>query len=184
MFYTNTIFSIFILPMNRKLNKSFYRRPAPKVAKDLLGKYLVKKDKNGIKKGMITEVEAYHGFDDLACHGSNGKTERNKNMFKKGGIAYVYLIYGIHHCFNVVTNGDGKPSAVLVRALDNKKADGPGKLTKELGISKDEHNGVDLTDDKIWLEDQNKRPNIDSGKRINIDYAGKCANWPWRFYVK
>lgn len=170
--------------MREKLKKDFYRRNTIEVAKDLIGKFLVRKTDKGKKEGMITEVEAYHGFDDLACHGSSGKTESNGNMFKKGGIAYVYLIYGIHHCFNVVTNGKGKPSAVLIRSLDSDKADGPGKLTKEFDITKDGFNGVDLTGERLWLEDRGKSPGIESGKRINIDYAKQCADWPWRFYLK
>ena len=167
-----------------KLTKDFYRKNTLKVARQLLGKFLVTKNSKGIRKGMITEVEAYSGLDDLACHGSNGKTQRNSNMFKGGGTAYVYLIYGIHHCFNVVTGSKNKPSAVLIRALDSKETDGPGKLTKEFAITKDKFNGADLTGDKLWLEDEGKKPKVESGKRINIDYAKHCANWPWRFYIK
>lgn len=133
---------------------------------------------------MIVETEAYAGFDDLACHGSRGMTKRNKVMFKKGGFAYVYLIYGIYHCLNIVTEKEGKPSAVLIRGLDYPNANGPGKLCREFKITKENSNGLDLTGDKLWVEDRGfKISKVLSGPRIGIDYAGKCALWPWRFRI-
>lgn len=170
--------------MKIKLKRAFYLNPTLQVAKDLIGKFLVYKKGNKIYQGQIVETEAYTGFDDLACHGSKGKTERNKVMFEKGGYAYVYLIYGIHHCLNLVTEKKGIPSAVLIRALDSPHADGPGKLCREFKITKQTHNGLDLTNSALWVEDRGFNPNIISGKRIGIDYAGKCANWPWRFVME
>lgn len=168
-----------------KLKRQFYLRPTVQAAKDLLGKFLVHKYKGKIYQAMITETEAYAGFDDLACHGSRGMTKRNEVMFRQGGYAYVYLIYGIYHCLNLVTEKTDFPSAVLIRALDFPKADGPGKLCREFTITKDTHNGLDLTGDILWVEDRGIKPKkIQATKRIGIDYAKHCANWPWRFVIK
>lgn len=100
------------------LPKSFYNRPTKTVALDLLGKFLCRKISDKIYKGRIVEVEAYLGAKDLACHTSKGKTQRNEIMFGSAGRAYVYFIYGMHHCFNVVTEKEGNPCAVLIRALE------------------------------------------------------------------
>ena len=170
--------------MKIKLKHNFYLRPTVQIAKDLIGKFLVHKDNNKIYRAQIIETEAYAGFDDLACHGARGKTERNQVMFKKGGYAYVYIIYGIHHCLNLVTEKEGYPSAVLIRALDYLKADGPAKLCREFKIAKQTHNGLDLTGNVLWVEDKGVKPRICSGKRIGVDYAGECALWPWRFFIK
>ena len=168
-----------------KLKRKFYLRPTVEVAKDLLGKFLVHKYHNKIYHSMITETEAYAGFDDLACHGSRGMTERNKIMFRPGGFAYVYLIYGIYHCLNLTTEKEGIPSAVLIRALDYPKADGPGKLCREFKITKENSNGLDLTSDQLWVEDRGKKPSkILSGPRIGVAYAKHCAAWPWRFWIE
>ena len=179
-----------------KLKREFYLRPTVQVAKDLLGKFLVHKyrgpsrvggraEADKIYQAMITETEAYAGFDDLACHGSRGKTQRNQVMFLQGGFAYVYLIYGIYHCLNLVTEKSDFPSAVLIRGLDFPKADGPGKLCREFQIIKQTHNGVDITKNILWVEDRGFKPkNIQVTKRIGIDYAKHCANWPWRFKIK
>lgn len=164
-----------------KLDRSFYLQPTLKVAKDLIGKILVHKTKGKTYKAEIVETEAYCGFEDLACHGSRGKTKRNKVMFRHGGYAYVYLIYGIYHCLNLVTEQEGKPSAVLIRALDYPGANGPGKLCREFKITKEKHNGLDLTGKILWVEDRNIKPKIRSTKRIGIDYAKHCADWSWRF---
>ena len=185
-----------------KLKRNFYQRPTVEVAKDLLGKFLVHKYRpstmlraGGIYEAMITETEAYAGFDDLACHGSRGLTERNKIMFGPGGFAYVYLIYGIYHCLNLTTEKEGIPSAVLIRGLDYPNADGsvsarpsldgPGKLCRAFKITKQTHNGLDLSGDKLWVEDRGVKPSkIISGPRIGIAYAKHCASWPWRFWIK
>lgn len=142
-------------------------------------------------KAMITETEAYIGQDDLACHASKGRTPRTEVMFGKPGHAYVYMIYGMYHCLNIVTEKKGLPAAVLIRAVsidsvEHKKTDGPGKLCKFLGIDK-KINGWDVTKgEKMWVErggkiDKNK---IKAGKRIGIDYAQHCKEYPWRFILR
>ena len=165
-----------------KIKRDFYLRPVLKVARDLIGKDLVHRYRNKIYRGSIIEAEAYDGFDDLACHASRGMTERNKVMFILGGHAYVYLIYGIHHCLNLVTGPEGYPAAVLIRALDYPGADGPGKLCREFRITKQRHNGLDLIKSVLWIEDRGVRPKVASGKRIGVDYAGQSADLPWRFF--
>lgn len=168
-----------------KLKRNFYLRPTLTVAKDLLGKFLVHKTRDKIYAAEIVETEAYAGFDDLACHGSRGMTERNQVMFKKGGYAYVYLIYGLYHCLNLTTEKETYPSAVLIRGLDYPKADGPGRVCREFKIIKENCNGLDLTSDKLYLEGRGlKRFKIRSGPRIGIAYAKHCAHWPWRFWME
>ena len=155
---------------------------------------------------MIVETEAYSGAVDKASHAYKNKmTKRTRVMFKEGGIAYVYLCYGIHHLFNVVTNLEGHPDAVLIRAIQpldwilnpgtilRKRSavsvtlsNGPGKLTKAMKIDL-RHNGLDLTGDEIWIENGESpltKESIVSSKRIGVDYAGEDANLDWRFYIK
>ena len=153
------------------------------VAQELLGKFLVRKYRGKIYEAMITETEAYRGFDDKACHASHGKTERNKVMFSKGGTAYVYLIYGMYHCLNIVTEKEGFPAAVLIRGLDYKNSDGPGKLCRAFKITKENSNGLDLCGNTLWLEDRGVKVEYKKLKRIGIDYAKECANWLWRFKI-
>src|SRR5918992_1304492 len=124
-----------------KLPRSFYEQSTIVVAKQLLGKYLVRKHPEGVTIGRIVETEAYVGPHDLACHAAKGRTARTEVMFGPGGHAYVYLVYGLHHCFNVVTGPAGEPAAVLVRALEpvsglHLPADGPGKLCRAMGITR------------------------------------------------
>ncbi len=180
-----------------KLKHEFYRQPTLQVAQSLIGKFLVHKTSSSdaavgaptdyrrskVYTAEIIETEAYCGFDDLASHASRGKTPRNAVMFGKGGFSYVYLIYGIYHCLNLVTEKEGFPAAVLIRALDFPSADGPGKLCREFKITK-AHNGLDVTGDKLYVEDRGLKRKVISGKRIGVDYAGKCADWPWRFWRK
>jgi len=167
-----------------KAKRDFYLRPTLKVAKDLIGKFLVHSHQGKIYQAQIMETEAYDGFDDLASHASKGMTARNQIMFKPGGYAYVYIVYGIHHCLNLVTGPEGYPAAVLIRALDYSKADGPAKLCRQFKIAKQTHNELDLTGNILWIEDRGVKPKIFSGKRIGINYAGECALWPWRFFAK
>ncbi len=167
-----------------KLRRDFYLNPTLQVAKDLIGKFLVHKKGNKIYQAQIIETEAYAGFNDLASHGSKGKTERNQIMFKQGGYAYVYIIYGMYYCLNLTTEKEGFPSAVLIRALDYPKADGPGKLCRKFKITKQTHDGLDLTGNILWVEDRGFKAKVESGKRIGVDYAGECANWPWRFFMR
>ncbi len=185
-----------------KLISSFYwRNNVTTIAKDLLGKILVTKINGQITSGMIVETEAY-SFKEKGCHAYKGMTKRNEVMFNIGGVAYVYLCYGVHEMFNVVTNKKGKADAVLVRALEpmvgidlmmkrmnalseKKITAGPGKLTKALGIDR-RWNGKELDSDEIWIEDPNikiKKKDIVSSPRIGIDYAGEDALLPWRFTV-
>lgn len=175
-----------------KLPRLFYTRPTLKVARELLGKYLVYKRKSA----RICEVEAYIGQDDKACHAHSGKTKRNEVMFRRGGHAYIYLIYGLHHCLNITTEKEGFPSAVLIRAVEHPQAhgsvsarqtlDGPGKLCRYFGLTKTQ-NGLDLTRSKMYIEDrqENIRPNqIVQTPRIGVNYAGKDAKLPWRFTIR
>lgn len=164
-----------------KLKRNFYLQPTIDVAQKLIGKFLIHKVGKKFYEAQIIETEAYAGFDDKASHASRGKTERNKVMFNEGGCAYVYLIYGMYHCFNVVTEKEGYPAAVLIRGLDYPKADGPGKLCREFKISKKRHNGISLLEDVLWIEDRGINIETDSGKRIGVDYADECALWPRRF---
>ena len=172
-----------------------------RVAKDLIGKILVTSVNEMLTSGIIVETEAY-SYKERGCHAYKGQTERNKVMFEKGGISYVYLCYGMHHLFNVVTNQTGKADAVLIRALEplqgmdammermkvnsiKRITSGPGKLTKALGITK-RWNGVDLMGDQVWIEEGEKvtSSTIKADARIGIDYAGEDALLPWRFSIK
>ena len=189
-----------------RLESAFYARPnVVSVARDLLGKILVT-DFGGLRtSGRIVETEAYNGVVDRASHAWSGRrTRRTEVMFGGGGVAYVYLIYGIHHLFNVVTNTPGTPHAVLVRGLeplegipvmlkrtDKKKLDhtltrGPGNLSRALGLHTT-HTGISLLGDAIFIADDGYRPKrseIIATPRIGVDYAGEDAALPYRFYVK
>lgn len=184
-----------------RLDREFYRRSGLIVARELIGKKLICKSDEGITGGIIIEAEAYMGATDAAAHSyKNRRTNRTEAMFNDGGHAYIYLIYGMYLCFNVVANVKDIPEAVLIRALDptdgielmqkrrNKKSikdlcSGPGKLTQALEITK-EHYNIDLCGDKIYIETTNLTPEIETTKRINIDYAGEAADYPWRFIMK
>ncbi len=190
---------------NNKLDASFYRRSdVVQISRELVGKVLCTKiGGEALTSGIIVETEAYCGRNDKACHANNGlRTERTEVIYQPGGLAYVYLCYGIHHLFNVVTNINGTADAILVRAikpvdgaktiLERRNAakktasltNGPGKLTQALGITT-AMTGIDLTGNKIWIEDRAiKRDKIASSPRIGVDYAGEHAKRPWRFYIK
>jgi DNA-3-methyladenine glycosylase len=175
----------------RILKKPYFSRPTLQVARSLLGKYLVRKKGRKILAGRIVEVEAYIGMKDRACHASKGRTARTDVMFGPAGVSYVYLIYGMYHCFNIVTERAGFPSAVLVRAVQDAGArtliDGPGKVCRFLAIDR-KLNRSDLTaGEALWVEDRGERiaPSmISAGRRIGVDYAGLWANKPWRFRFK
>jgi len=183
------------------LQKNFYRRETLTVAKQLLGCFLMRKIGRKVIRARITEVEAYIGEDDLACHASKGRTKRTEIMYGEPGHAYVYMIYGMYHCLNIVTEKKGYPSAVLVRAVANSceyvhksrewreihgvKTDGPGKLCRFLKIDK-KLNGWDMTKgEKLWID--RPTPRLRSGekvianKRIGVDYAKHCRDYLWRF---
>ncbi len=192
------------------LPQSFYNRPTLKVAQDLLGCFLVRKyspapspsegEGWGEVKYKIVETEAYAGPEDLASHASRGKTERNKVMFGKPGIIYVYFTYGMHYMLNIVTEKGGYPAAVLIRAaepsvnskfkIQNSKlfTNGPARLTKALKINKS-FNGLLIYTKKhnLWIEsrDEDLKPRqIVKTTRIGVDYAGEYKNKLWRFYIK
>jgi DNA-3-methyladenine glycosylase len=188
----------------KKIQRKFYNQPTLKVAKLLLGKFLIKKIGKKIISGKIVETEAYVGPNDLASHASHGKTPRNAPMFGPPGYSYVYLVYGLNYCFNVVTEGNDYPAAVLLRALEPSEGidlmferrktakndvnltNGPGKLCQALQIDKSLNN-IDLTGNILWLEDRNEKikpSEVVAKKRIGVDYAGKYKNKPWRFYLK
>ena len=183
--------------MFKRLGRDFYERWAVDVAKDLLGKLLVRRIDGRALVGRIVEVEAYRGSDDPASHAYRGKTERNKIMFDRGGLAYIYLAYGIHRLLNVTAEPLGKPAAVLIRALEpidgievmmrfrgtsdlSALMSGPGKLTEALKIGL-ELNGLDLTtSDELFIADDGFRGfEVGSSPRIGVKDRRK-----WRFYIK
>ncbi len=171
--------------MSAILPRAFYSRPTVDVARDLLGKVLV----HGERCGIIVETEAYLGGDDLAAHSARGITARTRIIFGPPGHAYVYLIYGIHRCLNLVAEEDGTPGCVLIRALeplagldaasDPRPASGPGKLTRALKISQ-QQNGADVTRGELVVRDASGRPRIITTPRIGIT---KCADLPLRFVI-
>lgn len=199
-----------------KLEKDFYlHEDVVHLSKELLGKYVCTKIDGKITSGIITETEAYAGEIDKASHAyKNKRTNRTEIMFSEGGVSYVYLCYGIHHLFNIVTNYKNVPHAILIRAIkpadgintmlerrnmdiskeiiqqvkEGKKkiAGGPGTVSQALGI-KTKYSGIDLTGNTIWIEDRGIKLNeqdIIAGPRVGVDYAGEHAKWPYRFILK
>jgi len=174
----------------RKLPRLFYDRPTILVARDLLGKLLVHESGGTKRMGRIVEVEAYLGTHDLAAHSSKGLTGRTKVMFGPPGHAYVYLIYGMHHCMNVVTEREGQGSAVLLRAIEpvqdiEGRTQGPGLLCRAMGIDK-RLNAHDLLSDDFYIAAPSKTGPITivKGPRIGVDYARHWARRHLRFYIK
>ena len=184
------------------LEQDFYIRNTKRVAIDLLGKILFYKNSDGvISCGRIVETEAYLGIEDPACHTfGNRRTARTENMYLNGGHSYVYVIYGIYSCLNVVTQSEKQPEAVLIRALEpvpkpqvkvlknQLHTNGPGKLCRALGISR-KHNGLKLWKKKsgLWIEEDGQKvnpKNIAKVPRIGVEYAGDAALWPLRFYIR
>lgn len=199
-------------PSKRILPRSFYLRPdVVTLAQELLGRRLCTRINGNVTSGIITETEAYAGIEDKASHAWNGRrTERTEVMFGPGGFAYVYLCYGIHSLFNVVTNRKGVPHAILIRAimpstgrftmlerlkknnLSGKMISGPGNVAKALGIHYS-HSGLDLTikpsgihEAGIWIEDhRTMKPGdrVEATTRVGVGYAGKDALLPYRFIL-
>jgi DNA-3-methyladenine glycosylase len=177
------------------LERDFYLRPTLEVAHDLIGKYLVYKTEAGLLSARLVEVEAYIGEDDLACHASVGITKRNAVMYGMGGYSYIYFIYGMYYCLNVVTEDEGFPAAVLIRGAEpvegmelmrhhfgddkhNLLTNGPGKLCKAFALTRKE-NGIDLTGNRLYLEDRGyKVGKIGRSTRIGIN---KGIEKKWRF---
>lgn len=165
-----------------RLSKDFFIRDVLHVAPELIGKNMVVRLSEGeYGKFRVTEVEAYRGIEDKACHAFKGRTSRNEIMFHEGGRLYVYLIYGMYWMLNVVTGNENDPQAVLIRGIENYR--GPGRLTKSLGIDRSFY-GEDLQISKrIWFEDAGVLPVYKTGPRIGIDYAGEVwKTMPWRYY--
>ena len=173
----------------RILPRIYFNRPTLTVARSLIGKYLVRSIDGRMLAGKIVEVEAYVGPQDKACHASKGRTQRTDVMFGPGGVAYVYLIYGMYHCLNVVTEREEFPSAVLIRAIeiDGELIDGPGRLCRALQIDR-RLNRMDLTTgESLWFEDRGvlvERGDVGAHLRVGVDYAGEWAKKPWRFRLR
>ncbi|HXI16833.1 MAG TPA: DNA-3-methyladenine glycosylase [Chloroflexota bacterium] len=181
-------------PLGGKLPLAFYVRPTTEVARDLLGRRLVCVSGGLTLSGRIVETEAYVGPHDLACHAARGRTPRTEIMFGPPGRAYVYFIYGMHHCVNAVTEPEGHASAVLIRALEpdpgiDGRTDGPGRLCKALGIDRS-HNGEHLTGDRLFIiegdrsaADTEPSASVKTGPRIGVGYAGDWASKPYRYWL-
>lgn len=166
-----------------RLAKDFYIRDVLDIAPEMPGKFLVIRLNDGsYGRFRITEVEAYRGIEDRACHAFKGRTPRTEIMFREGGRLYIYLIYGMYWMLNIVTGKKDDPQAVLIRGVE--EYPGPGRLTKSLGINKS-FNGEDLTiSNRIWFEDSGVIHVVKSSPRIGIDYAGEFwKERPWRYSV-
>lgn len=164
------------------IDKDFYSLPATQLAPLLLGKILCVRSENTVIRGRITETEAYFGEEDTACHAHKGRTPRTQVLYEKGGIAYVYLCYGIHSLMNIISGEENHPEGVLLRGVEG--YNGPGKLTKFFGINRS-FNRLSLIDSEIiWLEDDGFIPEkILTAPRVGIDYASpEYISIPWRFY--
>jgi len=179
----------------------FYQQDAINVAQQLIGKLLIRETKQGRLYSRIIETEAYFGEEDTACHASKGRTQRTEVMYQSGGVAYIYLIYGMYHMLNIVTGDSEHPQAVLIRGIEplsddlqplpnppksQLKTNGPGKLCRYLSIDK-QLNHWDLTlRQQLWVEDiKQQNLSIATGPRIGIDYAHpKDRDKPWRFWLK
>lgn len=172
------------------LQRNFYQRKTLIAAKQLLGCFVVRKIGRKVIWAKIVEVEAYIGEDDLACHAAKGRTKRTETMYGVAGHAYVYLVYGMYHCLNIVTESKDFPAAILIRAVEvdgvpMKETDGPGKLCRFLHIDRT-LDGFDITKgEKLWIEPGEKIPlkNIRADKRIGVDYAKQCKEYLWRFAI-
>jgi len=177
-----------------RLNQKFYNQSTLKVARLLLGRFVIRKIGQQKIIGLITETEAYIGPNDLASHASRGRTKRTEIMFGPAGFWYVYLVYGMHYCLNIVTEHKNYPAAVLIRAVepskgltDKVKTNGPGKLCRAFKIDKNfnahpafgRHN-------QLWIENQGEKiklSQIKKSPRIGVDYAGEYKNKLWRFHL-
>jgi DNA-3-methyladenine glycosylase len=184
-----------------KLPRSFYEQNTVDVAKQLVGKYLVRRHPEGPTVGRIVETEAYIGPHDLACHAAKGRTARTEVMFGAAGHAYVYFVYGVHYMLNLVTEAADHPAAVLIRSLEptdgielmehrrgtaNRRnlCSGPGKLCQAFAIDRS-LNGADVCGDMIYIEDRGEpMPKLLARPRVGVDYAGKWKDKPFRFLLR
>jgi DNA-3-methyladenine glycosylase len=178
-----------VIPAGKTLSRDFYNRNTEVVALELLGKHLLHRFANRVRIGRIVEVEGYLGPHDPASHSSRGKTPRTRVMFGPPGYAYVYLVYGIHFCMNVVTEPEGHGAAVLLRALEpvygiERRTSGPGLLCRAMGIDR-RLNGCDLCGDELFITEADGEPfAVIRRPRIGVDYAGEWAKSPLRFYIR
>lgn len=166
-----------------RLGYDFFHRECPEVARDLVGKVVVRNTPDGELRLRISETEAYCGESDTACHAHKGRTKRTEVMYGRAGIVYIYLCYGIHWLLNIVTGEEGQPHAVLIRACA--EAPGPGRLTKALSIT----GGLNRTDitssEELWIEDDGFRCSVITDKRVGIGYASQAdQDRLWRFKMQ
>lgn len=166
-----------------RIQPTFYTKSAIDMAPELIGKLLCRNINGDIIKSRILETECYFGESDTACHAHKGRTKRTNILYQQGGLAYVYLCYGIHCLLNVVSGEKDHPQAVLIRAIEG--FNGPGKLTKHLKIDLTLNGENLITSDKLWIEDDNTIISYTATKRIGIDYASKeDRDRLWRFIAK
>ncbi len=172
--------------MIKVLSKKFFERNTLSVAQNLLGKFLVRKIGRKTIRAMITEVEAYKGFEDKASHAHRGKTKRNEIMFGSPGYWYVYLTYGMHWMLNIVTEKENYPAAILIRGVES--VSGPGRVTKFFKIDKRLNKKSANRTSGLWIEDGGvriKKSEIKKSSRVGVDYAGlKWGKKQYRFYIK
>jgi DNA-3-methyladenine glycosylase len=191
--------------MDRKLPREFYLQDTIEVARQLLGKKLVHVRPDGQRlSGLIVETEAYLGLDDPACHSFGGRlTDRTAPLYDEGGVSYIYFIYGMYYCFNVVVRAEGHPEAVLVRGLEplegvaimqahhehsrpvHELANGPGKLCQALELDKN-LNRMSLISDTIYISDEKEvaDEDIEDSPRVGIGYAEDATQWPLRYFIR
>lgn len=166
-----------------RMTRDFYTRDVLEIAPEVIGKNLVIRMPDGsFTRYPVTEVEAYRGYEDRACHASKGRTLRTEVMFREGGLLYIYLIYGMYWMLNIVTGTEGNPQALLIRGVKN--ISGPGKLTKHLAIDRSFYGEDLVVSERIWLEESGTSPVYRTGPRIGIDYAGEYwRSRPWRYFL-
>jgi DNA-3-methyladenine glycosylase len=183
-----------------RIPREFYERDTLTVARELIGQVLVRRSAEGVTKGVIVECEAYLGEIDPAAHSYRGRTNRVRVQYEGKGLAYVYMIYGMHHCMNITTGPSDKPEAILIRALrpiegielmtERRGTDrltnlcsGPGKLAKAMDIDMSLYGADLVTGEELYLE-YGAPAEVETSKRINVDYAGEAADYLWRFTEK
>ena len=165
-----------------RLDDRFFHRPCLEVARDLVGKVLVHRAGEQVLKLRISETESYCGEADTACHAHKGRTKRTEVLWMESGTVYLYLCYGMHWLLNIVTGEENDPQAVLIRACVD--AEGPGKLTKKLGINGELNRRSILTSDRLWIEDDGFRCEVKTDKRVGIGYASQeDQDHLWRFIM-